>query len=157
MLPNQQLPLNSRPNLPLPHRGIDISCATFRCDIPVLQSRPRNNHWKPLHLYPLIRQYDWNPCWANRWYYETWKPNIPPYGCRCKENWQELEDKYPPDFSSPENFFRWGWERHNDVSRLHSKKPTITFEEAYKLWKDSLPSTRCNLQVPIKKVNGEME
>lgn len=92
------------------------------------------NHWLPLHRYAPKHAGDWNADKAEDWYNRTWKPNIPSGSCNCGEHWRELESKYPPDFSSAKAFFEWGWERHNDVSRLHSHRPQITLDEAYKLF-----------------------
>jgi len=87
------------------------------------------NHWQPLHRY----QYK-DPESAKRWYYNEWLPKIPSYGCNCESHWKDLTEKYPPDFSSQKAFFEWGWARHNDVSREHSKKPQISLEEAYQIY-----------------------
>jgi hypothetical protein len=40
-----------------------------------------------------------------------------------------MEANYPPDFSSPESFFKWGWARHNDVN-LRLGKPKFPYEDA---------------------------
>jgi len=119
---------------PLPHRGLDISRAKFRGDIPQRTESPKVNHWLPLHRYAVEHVSDWNPCLASRWYFEEWKPRIPTYGCACEKHWKELTEDHPPDFSSPQAFFEWGYWRHDDVSRLHSKRPQISLEQAYAMY-----------------------
>lgn len=91
------------------------------------------NAWKPAHEYAPKNQHIWNIENAKQWYSNIWKPTIPRCG-KCREHWSELEKQYPPDFSTPRAFFEWFWARHNDVSRLHSKKPTITLEKAYSIY-----------------------
>ena len=121
-----------------PHAGIDISKAKYRDkNGSRITTRPRPNHWLPLHRYASEHAVDWSPNTASHWYFEEWKPRIPTYGCQCEQHWKELENQYPPDFSSPQAFFEWGWARHDDVSRLHSHRPRLTLEQAYELfWPD---------------------
>ena len=72
--------------------------------------------WASLHRY--TKSGTWNAEAAKCWYFEWWRPRIPEYGCRCRRHWLDLETKFPPDFSSEEAFFIWGFERHNDANRL---------------------------------------
>lgn len=94
----------------------------------------RENHWLPLHRYAVEHAENWCPTKAEKWYRREWKPRIPNYGCSCVSHWKDLEAKNPPDFTSPQAFFEWGWARHNDVSEQHSKKPTITLDDAYAIY-----------------------
>lgn len=89
------------------------------------------NHWLPLHKYAPEHASSWNPDLAKKWYHETWLPRVPSIGCSCKSHWSDLTTKQPPDFSSAKAFFEWGWARHDDVSRLHSKAARISLEECY--------------------------
>lgn len=94
--------------------------------------------WKLAHSYAPLNCNIWNANNAKQWYLNIWKPKIPQCG-QCRKHWTELEQQYPPDFSSPKAFFEWFWARHNDVSRLHANKPTITLDEAYKMyWPNSI-------------------
>jgi len=96
------------------------------------------NTWRLLHSYAVEHQFDWDPKAAKRWYFQEWLKKVPNYGCSCQKNWIELTKKFPPDFTSPRAFFEWAWARHNDVSEHHSKKPTITLNEAYAIhWTDN--------------------
>lgn len=89
--------------------------------------------WGMLHSYSAVNTTKWNPAVARQWYETEWMLMVP--GCgECRQHWAELTEEYPPDFSSPKAFFEWGWARHDDVSRLHSKRPRITLEEAYAIY-----------------------
>ena len=90
--------------------------------------------WRLLHSYAVDHQSDWDPKAAKRWYCREWLKKVPNYGCSCKRNWIELTKRFPPDFTSPQSFFDWSWARHNDVSTHHSKKPTITLDDAYAIF-----------------------
>ncbi len=72
--------------------------------------------WKALHTYS--QEAKWNPAVARDWYYSSWRPIIPQFGCQCRRHWRNLELEHPPDFSTEERFILWGFERHNDVNRL---------------------------------------
>ncbi len=90
------------------------------------------NHWFPLHSYAPSNSSSWNPCKANRWFYEEWQPDIP---CGiCTEHWKTLIKENPPIFDSAVDFFEWTWARHDDVSREHSKVVRISLEDCYKLY-----------------------
>ena len=89
------------------------------------------SHWIELHEYPVKNE--WNLELA-KIFYQEWRERIPNIGCGCIQNWLLYEKDNPPDFSSSEKFFEWGWKAHNYVSENHSHKPTITFEEAYNIY-----------------------
>jgi len=92
------------------------------------------NHWMPLHKYAPEHSTDWIPEMAEKWYLEIWIPKVPSIGCSCQSHWKGLTANHPPDFSSAKAFFEWGWARHNEVSDLHSHRPTISLEEAYSIY-----------------------
>lgn len=93
----------------------------------------QHSAWGLLHSYSPTNSSKWNAATARQWYQDEWKPLIP--GCgECRQHWAELEAKFPPDFSSPQAFFRWAWARHDDVSRIHSLRRRITLEQAYLLF-----------------------
>lgn len=89
--------------------------------------------WGLLHSYAPTNAIEWSPAVARQWYQDEWKPLIPSCG-ECRQHWAELEAKHPPDFSSPQAFFKWAWARHDDVSRLHSQRPRISLDQAYALF-----------------------
>jgi hypothetical protein len=82
--------------------------------------------WRELHTMHLG---DWGTV---RERYENWKTRIPSFGCSCNEHFKKMEANYPPDFSSPEAFFRWGWMRHNDVN-LRLGKSKFSYEDALRI------------------------
>jgi len=93
--------------------------------------------WTLLHSYAPTNASKWNPTTARQWYDTEWTQLIPSCG-ECRQHWAELTKQHPPDFLSPRAFFEWGWARHNDVSTLHSHRPTISLAEAYQLyWPDA--------------------
>ncbi len=91
------------------------------------------NAWGTLHSYAPDNVSQWNSAIARQWYQDVWKPLIPSCG-ECRQHWEELTKQYPPDFSSPQAFFKWTWARHDDVSRLHSLRPRISLDQAYALY-----------------------
>lgn len=81
--------------------------------------------WEKLHSY----QYD-NPKNTEFWF-KDWSSQIP---CgTCKAHWQDLILKFPPDYSSAENFFKWTVEAHNKVNERLGKS-IVSIEEAKKIW-----------------------
>ena len=97
------------------------------------------NPWIPFHRYPIENITKWSPDKAERWYKIDWLPYVPQYKpdgapCGCQTHWAELTKEFPPDFSSPEAFERWAFDRHDDVSRLHSGAKRITWEQSQRLW-----------------------
>lgn len=63
----------------------------------------------------------------------NWELKIPQYGCQCKKDYAIYKAESPPDFSSPEALWLWGFNLHNWVNRKLGK-PEITIEEARKIW-----------------------
>jgi glycosyltransferase involved in cell wall biosynthesis len=95
--------------------------------------------WRDIHQYPIDDARNWSPDKANRWY-QSWLALVPKYKpdgatCGCQTHWAELTKEFPPDFSSPEAFERWAFDRHDDVSRLHSGARRITWEQSQRLWR----------------------
>lgn len=131
---------------------------------PKVISKPPNKPmtaWQLAHTYAPSNRHRWNTDKAEQWYNNIWKSKIPSCG-ECKTHWAKLEKQYPPDFSSPKSLFEWFWARHNDVSILHSKKPTITLEEAYTIyWPQELkwyvavttaPRKECTLEATLQSL-----
>lgn len=96
------------------------------------------NHWPPLHRYGPMNSRNWDSATAEKWYNQIWLPKVPNIGCSCQPHWAELTKRHPPDFSSAKAFFEWGWSRHDDVSRMHSKRPLITLSQAYEMYYEDL-------------------
>lgn len=69
-----------------------------------------------------------NPQW-----HELWKTTIPKADCLCSEDYAKLEAEYPPDFSSPENYFAWGVFIHNKVNEKLGKAQ-MSLETAKIVW-----------------------
>jgi glycosyltransferase involved in cell wall biosynthesis len=108
--------------------------------LPQLESIPECNPWDSLHSYAVQHRDDWDATTAERWYLIKWVRTVPKYKpdgatCGCQTHWAELTKEFPPDFSSPEAFERWAFDRHDDVSRLHSGARRITWEQSQRLWR----------------------
>lgn len=73
--------------------------------------------WHELHGYT---NKPWDIAEAKSWL-ALWVAKIPSFGCSCAQHFREIYDKRPPDFSSPEAFYRWGVAVHNDVNKLLGK------------------------------------
>lgn len=99
----------------------------------IAEYKAKFSAWGVLHSYTAKHSATWNPAIARQWYDTEWTQLIPSCG-ECRVHWAELTKQHPPDFSSAKAFFEWGWARHNDVSTLHSKRPTITLDEAYRIY-----------------------
>ena len=63
-----------------------------------------------------------------------WESSIPQYECGCRAFYAQYKADDPPDFSTPEAFFRWGVALHNAVNRKLGK-PELTIEEALSIWR----------------------
>lgn len=99
----------------------------------------RTNHWHKLHQYKCI---PWNPKKVKNDYLR-WKQKIPnSRTCPCKKNWAILDKANPPDFTSPDSFFFWGVDRHNEVN-AELGKPILSHEEA-----DMIHRNRVQLLTP---------
>lgn len=85
--------------------------------------------WRELHNYALSERP--NPLQRVAWL-ENFANSLP---CgECKTSWKRLVRQKPlPQNATPEEFFAWGVERHNDVSSKLGK-PTLTLTEARKLY-----------------------
>lgn len=71
------------------------------------------NKWRLLHSYKLA---NWNPTLA-RIEFEKWLEDIPQFGCSsCASHFDEIVEKFPPNFSSQESYFEWTVFVHNEVN-----------------------------------------
>ena len=117
----------------------------------VIQSHRKDiPHWSKLHLY--------DGC--NEAWYMDWKKRIPSIGCGCHAHFEEILATLPPDFSSPDAFFRRGIQWHNAVnSKPNLNYPIITLDQAYTLWRHRRPQTdrtRCVVTVATGKKYREL-
>lgn len=92
---------------------------------------PEYNHWAPLHYYAVKHRDNWDRVKAYLWYWSEWVPNIPK-SCGCKEKWIDLY--LEPDFTSPETFFAWANQAHNQINVELGKTLQPTLEEARQIW-----------------------
>lgn len=81
------------------------------------------NAWRMIHSY-----FGNCPKWL-----ATWETSIPHFGCACKADYMKHKIENPPDLSSPESFWRWGFDLHNWVNAKLGK-PFIPIEDAIKQW-----------------------
>lgn len=93
-----------------------------------LKNAQGRNSWKILHSYVGC-----DPQWFRLWLLTL------PKDCPCNSKFKTLLNQYPPNFSSPENFWLWGHFIHNEVNaklREEGKeRPHISIEEANRQWK----------------------
>ena len=71
----------------------------------------------------------------------SWELTIPQYECGCRAFYAKHKADNPPDFTTPEAFFRWGINLHNSVNRKLGK-PELTIEEALSIWRENDGSTK---------------
>ena len=86
------------------------------------------NPWFHLH-----RHRGNDPEWLERW-----ERTIPRY-CKCEEGYREIKERMPPRFESPEAFFNWTVDVHNEVNaKLDNERkryPQVGMNEALRLWR----------------------
>ena len=70
-----------------------------------------------------------------------WESSIPQYECGCRAFYAKYKAEMPPDFTSPEAFFRWGVNLHNAVNRKLGKHE-LTIDEALSIWRKDDGSTK---------------
>lgn len=67
-------------------------------------------------------------------WHELWVLLIPAFGCSCKQDFADYCKDNPPDFSSPNAYWLWGYNLHNWVNRKLGKTE-LTIEEALAIWR----------------------
>ena len=82
--------------------------------------------WTRLHSYR----------WCDPVWLAEWELSIPGYGCQCRRDYALYKASTPPDFSSPEALWLWGFNLHNWVNRKLGK-PELTVDEARLQWSRS--------------------
>lgn len=66
-------------------------------------------------------------------WHELWELLIPNYGCPCIKEYNTYKESNPPDFSSDEAYFMWGYNLHKWVC-AKLEKPQLTVEQALEQW-----------------------
>lgn len=89
--------------------------------------------WKELHEYAVLNKNNWDPINTKQWF-EEWTLKVPSLGCPCKTKWRKLTLEFPPNFNSPEEFFKWAFDAHNKVNETLNK-PIFLYEDALKIYK----------------------
>lgn len=82
--------------------------------------------------------------------FEKWKRYMPA-GCECRKKVAAILSRLPPRYGSPEEWFEWTVEFHNEVNTA-LEKPVVSMERAYVLWRNRRPSTsktRCIVSVAV--------
>ena len=91
--------------------------------------------WRELHCY--TGQPPDSSIGDMDWLIRCWQPMIPRFGCRCEEFYFDFVRDHPPDFSSPESIFAWGFDLHNAVNRK-LLRPEFTYAAAWQRWRPHL-------------------
>lgn len=118
-----------------PGRKVFCSCGSIK-EYPIEAFRAAGRKaWGLIHSYPITYWDRWDPEAARLWY-SNWLANVPQYGCNCSAKWAKLTKDFPPDFSSPEAFFRWTVDRHNDVNESLGSM-IVGIDEAFEIWSDT--------------------
>lgn len=73
---------------------------------------------------------------AQLWF-NQWSAKVPWFGCSCGAFLSEFVKNSPPRF---DDWFRWTWELHDAVDK-HINKPTVTIDEAIRIWRPPAPSS----------------
>ena len=71
--------------------------------------------------------------------FEEWKSYIPS-GCECKKKVDAILSRLPPRYDSPESWFEFTVEFHNEVNAILDK-PFVSMDRAYMLWRNRRPNT----------------
>ena len=64
--------------------------------------------------------------------FKRWERGIPRH-CKCQADYKSYKASTPPDFSSPQALWLWGFHLHNWVNRKLGK-PELTVDEARLQW-----------------------
>ena len=81
-----------------------------------------------------------------------WKKYIPP-GCECRKKVEAILKYLPPCYDSPEAWFKWTVDFHNEVN-VALGKPAISMDRAYMLWRGVMPSSSGRRRAVITVANG---
>ena len=86
--------------------------------------------WRAIHIYPRVRGVEGFDDLLR-----SVRRLLPTGDCRCREHFDAYIAANPPDTSSPEALFVWGWAFHNEVNRRLCK-PIKTLANARGLTSD---------------------
>ena len=101
-----------------------------------LEPSQREIGWPALHLYPFRNRYSWDPAAAAAWL-DEWTQWSLPGGCDCAGHWAYLIKTKPPVFDSPDAFFAWTNQAHNEVNARIDKNgshPPLPLARATEIW-----------------------
>jgi hypothetical protein len=107
----------------------------------------KRNTKKSLHDYQTKKAIEGRKAWSKLHRIEHGTPELfedfkkfMPGGCECKKKVDAILKKIPPRYGSPEEWFEFTVEFHNEVN-LTLDKPTVSLDRAYMLWRNRRPST----------------
>jgi hypothetical protein len=84
-------------------------------------------------------------------FYSAWRAKILQEKCGCSKHFLDMERTHPINLSDSASFFESSIAMHNAVNE-RLKKPILSIEEAYTLWRHRRPSTnrtRCIVTVAV--------
>ena len=105
------------------YRGKDTRISNPRVTSSSFVVTPLGNPWTPIH----------DGTVRDAITLAEWELRIPSYGCACRKDYMLYKASTPPDFTSPESLWLWGFNLHNYVNRKLGK-PELTVEEARLQW-----------------------
>jgi hypothetical protein len=107
----------------------------------------KRSNSKNLHDYHTKKALDGRKAWSKLHRIDHGTPELfedfkkyMPNGCECKKKVDAILKKIPPRYGSPEEWFEFTVEFHNEVN-LTLDKPTVSLDRAYMLWRNRRPST----------------
>lgn len=101
-----------------------------------LDPQQRDTGWPALHLYPIRNRQTWDAAAATAWLTEWVRWSLPG-GCDCAGHWSNLIKTNPPRFDTPDDFFAWGNEAHNEVNARVDRDgshPPVPLAQATEIW-----------------------
>ena len=101
-----------------------------------LEPAQREIGWPALHLYPFRHRDRWDSAAAAAWL-DEWTQWSLPGGCDCAGHWGHLIKTKPPVFDSPDAFFAWTNQAHNEVNARideNGSHPPLPLARATEIW-----------------------
>jgi len=105
------------------HPGPSGVCQKCRIEFRQYTAEDGPMIWEKLH------SYKYSTVENAKAFFDEWMLIVPSFGCSCKAHWAHILIELPPDFSSAENFFKWGVAAHNLVN-LRLSKPQFSYKDA---------------------------
>jgi len=115
--------INRQPQSRVVDNQQNIPVIDYKSRIEERKARQGRFAWEKKHRYKGC-----DPQW-----HELWVLLIPGFGCDCKKDFDDYCKSNPPDFSSPEAYFIWGFNLHNWVNAKLAK-PLMDLAKAMELW-----------------------